>query len=748
MPRHSSPRGGHARWRSSIARRATRDSRGRPPARCAPLPLARARPLSAPHAPSSRAPLACRDSRNPILPRHRPRLTRPPPHPSPSFSRAERRSGLVHLPAGPRRNPRVRPVLLHRPPHARRREPGPREPHARSRGVRDERAPSARRRRRRLRREPPPRRAAPRRVFPSPDRGGLDARAGELPRPGRMDQGRAAVQARRPGGLGGLGGGERGASAPAPAPAPLLAAAAARRESLPRDADARASSIESARSPRRRARPVEDASSRRDGAGGEASRRSVALFVVAAFGVGAAVGVRVGGRRRLLDLDRPRGRALGRARAHRARRGGLDVPRGVSRGRDQGVVGASRRGADSASAGGAATREAGPDPGRMARPPGRPGAKRPRTSAGRAPRRGRGDPGPRRVRPRAREPRGSPRRRLVLAGVRRDVEARAPGDARSLAVARPGRVRGGRPEGGARRREPSATGRRETREGGARDVHHRRAKILRGGENARRKPGRRRKTSRARPGPARVVASSGEDETEARAVRYVRRAVRGVRRSARVGVGEGYPARERVESSEGEGKRKRPAAVRRRRVRARTHPGRRSGSGSGSGSLPPRSDRLVGGDDARLSRAGRDAGARGVRRAGPVAAAARGGGAATFGNEPRGVFVLGSERPRNALSLTERLRTPRERPRARPLGPRRRSRRDGSRRRRVPAQGRTTSRRERGKRFRRGGRVSGAGPRGSKPRSRRRARGSTPPRTRTTACSSEVLTSPSTRDEW
>ena len=68
MPRHSSPRGGHARWRSSIARRATRDSRGRPPARCAPLLLARARPLSALHAPSSRAPLACRDSRNPILP--------------------------------------------------------------------------------------------------------------------------------------------------------------------------------------------------------------------------------------------------------------------------------------------------------------------------------------------------------------------------------------------------------------------------------------------------------------------------------------------------------------------------------------------------------------------------------------------------------------------------------------------------------------------------------------------------------
>ncbi len=654
MPRHSSPRGGHARWRSSIARRATRDSRGRPPARCAPLPLARARPLTAPHAPSSRAPLACRDSRNPILPRHRPRLTRPPPHPSPSFSRAERRSGLVHLPAGPRRNPRVRPVLLHRPPHARRREPGPREPHARSRGVREQRDPSARRRRRRLRRGPPPRRAAPRHVFPSPDRGGLDARAGELPRPGRMDQGRAAVQARRPGGLGGLGGGERGTSAPAPAPA--AAAAAARRESLPRDADARASSIESARSPRRRARPVEDASSRRDGAGGEASRRSIALFVVAAFGIGAAVGVRVGGRRRLLDPDRPRGRALGRARAHRARRGGLDVPRGVSRGRDQGVVGASRRGTDSASAGGAATREAGPDPGRMARPPGRPGAKRPRTSAGRAARRGRGDPGPRRVRPRAREPRGSPRRRLVLAGVRRDVEARAPGDARSLAVARPGRVRGGRPKGGARRREPSPTGRRETREGGARDVHHRRAKILRGG--ARRKPGRRRKPSRARPGgPARVVASEGSEdddersggggETNTRAVRYVRRAVRGVRRSARVGVGEGYPARERVESSEGEGKRKRPAAVRRRRVRARTLPGRRSGSGSGS--LPPRSDRLVGGDDARLSRAGRDAGARGVRRAGPVAAA-------------RGGRTRGDVRQRAARRFRFRLGAPSERP--------------------------------------------------------------------------------------
>ena len=659
MPRHSSPRGGHARWRSSIARRATRDSRGRPPARCAPLPLARARPLSAPHAPSSRAPLACRDSRNPILPRHRPRLTRPPPHPSPSFSRAERRSGLVHLPAGPRRNPRVRPVLLHRPPHARRREPGPREPHARSRGVRDARAPSARRRRRRLRREPP---AAPRRAALPLARPRRPRRPGRGATASRTDGSRTrGGTSPAPGGLGGLGGGERGASAPAPAPAPLLAAAAARRESLPCDADARASSIESARSPRRRARPVEDASSRRDGAGGEASRRSVALFVVAAFGIGAAVGVRVGGRRRLLDLDRPRGRALGRARAHRARRGGLDVPRGVSRGRDQGVVGASRRGADSASAGGAATREAGPDPGRMARPPGRPGAKRPRTSAGRAPRRGRGDPGPRRVRPRAREPRGSPRRRLVLAGVRRDVEARAPGDARSLAVARPGRVRGGRPKGGARRREPSATGRRETREGGARDVHHRRAKILRGGEKARRKPGRRRKPSRARPGgPARVVASEGSEdenersggggETNTRAVRYVRRAVRGVRRSARVGVGEGYPARERVESSEGEGKRKRPAAVRRRRVRARTHPGRRSGSGSGSGSLPPRSDRLVGGDDARLSRAGRDAGARGVRRAGPAAAAARGAG------------TRGDVRQRAARRFRFRLGAPSERP--------------------------------------------------------------------------------------
>ena len=129
------------------------------------------------------------------------------------------------------------------------------------------------------------------------------------------------------------------------------------------------------------------------------------------------------------------------------------------------------------------------------------------------------------------------------------------------------------------------------------------------------------------------------------------------------------------------------------------------------------------------------------RRGGP-------GPAATFGDEPRGVFVLGSERPRNNALSHREAPNPEGASSGASLGPRRRSRRDGSRRRRVPAQGRTTSRRERGKRFRRGGRVSGAGPRGSKPRSRRRARGSTPPRTRTTACSSEVLTSPSTRDEW
>ena len=473
-----------------------------------------------------------------------------------------------------------------------------------------------------------PRHAAPRRAASSP----RPTEAASTPGRGatasqRMDQGRAAVQARRPGGLGGLGGGERGRR-PTP-PRSLLAAAAARRGPSPR---------------RRRARLVDRAlpssagatrrgPSRHDGAG-EASRRSIALS--SSRHPGSAPRSASGRRSTSTPRSRrPRGRALGRARAHRALEE-ASTSRAASRAAAIRASLGVPTSADSASARGAATREAGPDPGRMARPPGRPGARRSRTSAGRAPRRGRGD-GPRRVRPRAREPRGSPRRRLVLAGVRRDVEARAPGDARSLAVARPGRVRGGRPKGGARRREPSATGRRETREGGARDVHHRRAKILRGGEKARRKPGRRRKPSRARPGgPARVVASEGSEdenersggggETNTRAVRYVRRAVRGVRRSARVGVGEGYPARERVESSEGEGKRKRPAAVRRRRVRARTHPGRRSGSGSGSGSLPPRSDRLVGGDDARLSRAGRDAGARGVRRAGPVAAAAAGGG--------------------------------------------------------------------------------------------------------------------------
>ena len=602
-----------------------------------------------------------------------------------------------------------------------------------------------------------PRHAAPRRAARLPlARPRRPRRPGrELPRPGRMDQGRAAVQARRPGGLGGLGGGER--ARPPPPPPPLLSSpppprvgnpSPATPTRAPRRSKPRAPLV-GGRDPSRTLRLA--ATERAAKLSDEASRFSSSRLSESAprSASGSAVDVdssisidpvdaRLAALERIARVEEAStSRAASRAAAIRA---SLERP-------DEALIRRRRE----------ARRRAKLDqiqdgwrdlldvPGRNDR--GRALDER-RAGDGATPGPGAYD--------RAREPRGSPRRRLVLAGVRRDVEARAPGDARSLAVARPGRVRGGRPKGGARRREPSATGRRETREGGARDVHHRRAKILRGGEKARRKPGRRRKPSRARPGgPARVVASEGSEdenersggggETNTRAVRYVRRAVRGVRRSARVGVGEGYPARERVESSEGEGKRKRPAAVRRRRVRARTHPGRRSGSGSGSGSLPPRSDRLVGGDDARLSRAGRDAGARGVRRAGPVAAAARGGGGPRRRSATsRAAFSFQARSALGTPSPSERLRTPRERP----LGLRRRSRRDGSRRRRVPAPGRTKSRRERGKRFRRGGQVSGAGPRGSKPRSRRRARGSTPPRTRTTACSSEVLTSPSTRDEW
>ena len=287
------------------------DSRGRPPARCALPPRSRST-LSALHA--RRPARLCKRLNQSPSSSSAADPSRAPPVPVVLPRRAS--VGQIHLPLDTP-EPAFAPFFStdRRTLDA---EPGPRTPpgpgaYAMNAIPRRPAAVSA----------ASPRHAAPRRAASSPpDRGGLDARAGELPRPGRMDQGRAAVQARRPGGSAARRR-RRGVRPPAPAlsspPPPRVAILPATPTRAPR---------RSAALPRRRARPSRTlrlAATER----AASIRRSIALFVVAAGSAPRSAS------RSAVDVDSSISidpvDALGRARAHRARRG-PGVPRGVSRG--------------------------------------------------------------------------------------------------------------------------------------------------------------------------------------------------------------------------------------------------------------------------------------------------------------------------------------------------------------------------------------------------------------------------------